>query len=276
MNPSMRTGVRAVLIASAAAVLVGCGPEVAVRSSDDSGAVVTPGVVDAFEVRVGDCYLDDGEVEDAELGEIFRVDAVPCDEPHDNEVYAIFDLPDGEFPGQDELFRLADKGCHESFADFAGVGLYQTRLDLTYLFPTEQSWARGDREVVCVVFDPAGPLEGSLAGVGDAFALPGVGDCLDTDARQVDCAGEHDSEIFLVADLEGDGYPGDEAVDDGALRLCLESFAAYVGVDYEESVLDFFYVTPVEPSWEHGDRTVLCAVFDPAGPLTGSVQGIAG
>lgn len=276
MYPTMRAGVRAVLIASTAAVLVGCGPDVAVRSSDDAGAVVTPGVVDAFEVRVGDCYLDDSDVEDAELSEVFRVAAVPCDEPHDNEVYAIFDLPDGEFPGQDELIRLADEGCHESFAEFAGVGLYETRLDLTYLFPTEQSWARGDREVACAVFDPAGQLEASLAGVGDAFALPGVGACLDVDARQVDCAAEHDSEIFLITDLVGDEYPGDAAVDDEALRLCIDSFAEYVGVDYEDSVLDFFYITPVEPSWEFGDRTVQCAVFDPAGPLTGSVQGIAG
>ena len=37
-------------------------------------------------------------------------------------------------------------------------------LEVQYLSPTESSWAMGDREIVCTVLDPAGPVTGTLEG----------------------------------------------------------------------------------------------------------------
>ena len=37
--------------------------------------------------------------------------------------------------------------------------------DMFYLYPVEQSWAAGDREVVCLAGSDKGKLTGSLKGV---------------------------------------------------------------------------------------------------------------
>lgn len=267
---------RVVMLAAASVVLAGCGGDVAVRSDDRAGPVVSPAVVDAFDVRVGDCFQGSELSSTDDIEEVFDVDAVPCDVPHDNEVYAIFELPDGDFPGNDELVRLSNEGCLQRFADFVGAEYETSRLDVFSLFPSQTSWEDGDREVVCAVFDPAGPVEGSVAGARDEYALvlPDIGDCIDDAGTPVDCATEHFAEVYLITDLEGgDAYPGDSQVEDEAAELCLSAFADYVGSSYEDSSLDFVFVNPDETTWAAGDREVSCAIFDPAGSLTGSVRG---
>ncbi len=65
---------------------------------DDSGAIVAEGALDAFQMRVGDCF-DDGTVFAEENNEVDSVPGVPCSKPHDNEVYAVFDLSAASFSG---------------------------------------------------------------------------------------------------------------------------------------------------------------------------------
>jgi hypothetical protein len=269
-------GVRVAAVLGATTLLASCGQsqDGAVRAEDGSSAIVTPGSVDVFDVRVGDCFEDELTAGDAsETAEVFDVDAVPCDERHRSEVYAIFDLPDGDYPGEDEVVRLANEGCVERFADFVGTSYEATRLDVTYLFPTRRSWEQNDdREVACAVYDPAGPLTGSVADAGADYALPAVGDCLDDEGQPADCAEDHESELYLVTELKGKKYPGDKAVEDKAVKRCVAAFADYVGADYDESELDFLYFTPDRQSWDQGDRSVACAAYDPSGPLTESVR----
>src|SRR5687768_2718381 len=76
---------------------------------DDSGAITEAGSVAVTELRPGDCANGVGQEE----GEATEIDAVPCAEPHDGEVFATFDLPDGDFPGDDETSTLAETGCGE-------------------------------------------------------------------------------------------------------------------------------------------------------------------
>ena len=49
---------------------------------DGTGSIVDAGSVDAFEVRVGDCFDDAG----ANDTEVTSIPGVPCSEPHDVQV----------------------------------------------------------------------------------------------------------------------------------------------------------------------------------------------
>jgi hypothetical protein len=37
-----------------------------------------------------------------------------------------------------------------------------------------------------------------------------------------------------------------------------------VGLSYQESTLEVFYLTPSQESWDEGDQSVQCAVHHPA------------
>ena len=131
-----------ILHASALLILMnlGCAP----AERDESGAIETAGAVDAFMLRVGDCY------DDQRSGEISDVPGVPCSEAHDNEVYATFDLSGSEWPGDDKVSELADQGCLDRFERAIGVTYEESVLMFTTLVPSRSSWMQGkDREVVC-------------------------------------------------------------------------------------------------------------------------------
>lgn len=113
------------------------------------GRIETAGAVDAFAMQVGDCF------DDAYIGsdEISHVPGVPCSDPHDNEVYALFDIPADAFPGQEEVDRLADEGCFERFEAAIGTSYEESVLVYTTMTPTQASWAQiSDRQVICVAF----------------------------------------------------------------------------------------------------------------------------
>jgi Septum formation len=111
--------------------------------------------------------------------------------------------------------------------------------------------------VVCLVCDPAGPLIGSARGLGSAASFQ-PGTCLDEDEVPTDCAMAHDAEVYAQVSLPEGAWPGDDAIGTASDEVCRSEFEAYVGTAY---------------GWAAGDRDVLCLVFDPEGPLTGSVRG---
>ncbi len=115
---------------------------------------------DVFSIRVGDCVNTDG----SESEEISSLPIVPCSEPHADEAYYSFDLPESSYPGDDSVSNAADEGCIEQFGDFIGTGYESTELEFWSMYPTKESWASGDREVLCFVYDPAGQTTGSLKG----------------------------------------------------------------------------------------------------------------
>jgi hypothetical protein len=43
------------------------------------------------------------------------VPTVDCSEPHDNEVFATYDIPDGDFPGEEAIVAAAEEECIELF-----------------------------------------------------------------------------------------------------------------------------------------------------------------
>ena len=130
---------------------------------DNNGAIVGEGSVDAFNVRVGDCFNDVNDYSE----EISSVPGVPCAEPHDNEAFAVFDVSIESYPEGDAMGNLAYESCLERFENWVGRDYQSSSLEITTLYPSSASWQRDDREVVCAVFDMnENKLVGSTAGSG--------------------------------------------------------------------------------------------------------------
>lgn len=106
--------------------------------------------VSVFDLAAGECLA---EFEPAEV--IDTLEAVSCDEPHKAQVVSLFELPDGDWPGEDVLEDAAGDRCPDSLPDDA------TDLEPVYLHPTEQTWTLGDREMICLALSDE-PQSGSL------------------------------------------------------------------------------------------------------------------
>ena len=131
------------IVGAAIAAVIGIN---AAAERNASGEITSAGAVDVFAVHVGDCFNDEA----FENTEVSELPAVPCSEPHDNEVYATFDIT-GEWPGGERVEELAHDGCFDRFAGAIGKSYEDSEIDFTTLYPTEGSWKqRNDREVVCV------------------------------------------------------------------------------------------------------------------------------
>lgn len=119
-----------------------------------SGEIMRGGNVSAFDLKQGDCFdlPNPGD-------EVYDVDGMPYDQPHDAEVFGTFDIESDNFPGQQAVIQQAQRGCTSRFGDFVGMPSQKSRFDVQFLYPTERSWAaQDDREVVCAVTDPKGKL----------------------------------------------------------------------------------------------------------------------
>ncbi len=161
----MRT--RRMVAAAAAAVALlsaGCAEE---ATRDAEGEIVEEGEMDVFSFAVGDCFSSPELGTADEPTEVGGVTAVPCSEPHQNEVYHLFDVEDGDFPGNEPIQDEAREGCLAEFEGYVDATFEESALDIGALWPTEGTWDDGDREVVCYVFALDGDdLEGSMEGSG--------------------------------------------------------------------------------------------------------------
>lgn len=117
---------------------------------------------DVSSLQPGECFDDPEEPS----GQVTEVASVDCAEPHDNQVYALFDVEGGDLAGDDEVASLARDGCIERFEDYVGVAYADAELFATWLYPSAGSWEDGDREVICVLFDEDRQLEGAQQGAG--------------------------------------------------------------------------------------------------------------
>lgn len=131
---------------------------------DAEGRITSSGDLSVFDLVVGDCVLFDSDIEAANS----TLPVVPCDEPHQAEVYSLVDLEDlDQYPGERELSNRAELECVATFGDYVGVELADSTLFFTYMIPAVRSWQEdGDRTVVCMALGVGGPLEGSMKGTG--------------------------------------------------------------------------------------------------------------
>ena len=110
---------------------------------------------------------------------------------------------------------------------------------------------------------------------GDCINLPS--ESLVQSVEGVPCHAAHDAEVYSLFDMASpeSAYPGVNAVDKAAVDGCLARFHAFVGVAYEYSELDVYYLHPTEESWDElDDREIVCMVTAMDGSsLTGTMRG---
>ncbi len=111
-------------------------------------------------LAVGDCVNRTALEDEAESTDPFAA----CSAAHDLEVYASTTLPDGDYPSVEALTNQGSTECAKEFGTFIGLDFGISDLDFIYYYPTESSWANGDRGIDCLVYDPAGKTTGSLKG----------------------------------------------------------------------------------------------------------------
>lgn len=127
---------------------------------NDAGEIQEEGELSVFSFRIGDCFNDPSD----DVDEVSDVSAVPCTGPHDNEVFHLYDLPDGSFPSSSTVEATIEVECLPAFEDYVGISYQISELFLYPITPTEASWDQSDREVVCALYAEEQQLDGSMKG----------------------------------------------------------------------------------------------------------------
>ena len=94
---------------------------------NDAGEIVTAGSIGLNQLRAGDCVngIDEG-------ASAINLTAVPCAEPHDGEVFAVFELPSGSYPGDDVVEQRAEQGCVDRLSEYAPAAAAGDEFDVFY------------------------------------------------------------------------------------------------------------------------------------------------
>lgn len=124
---------------------------------DASGTITEGGSVSATALKVGDCLAD---LQDST--NVTSLPGVPCSVPHEGEVYAVYDLPDGAYPGQAEVEAQVQSDCSARLDAYAPQTVGDSSIGLYFVYPLEANWATGDHEVVCVATAVSGTTTGSI------------------------------------------------------------------------------------------------------------------
>ena len=120
----------------------------------------------------------------------------------------------------------------------------------------------------------AGDLNANDLRVGDCFDLKDASADTIEDVRAVQCASEHEYELYFVGNMPDGAYPGNEGFESFVADNCDPAFATYVGKTYEASELDVYWLQPTDDAWRAGDHAIQCAVYDPnRSRLTQSLKG---
>jgi hypothetical protein len=115
---------------------------------DDEGNITEGGDVGVFALEVGDCFDQPPD------GNISEVAAVPCTDPHDNEVFATFDMEGGDdaaYPGDAAVQTASEECIGATFTDYVGIEYAQSRFGVFPITPTQDTWESdlNDREIIC-------------------------------------------------------------------------------------------------------------------------------
>jgi hypothetical protein len=76
---------------------------------------------------------------------------VPCSRPHDEEVFWVASLDEGDYPGDTSLDDEANGVCTQHFRTYVGRAYEESDLDYDYYAPTEEEWSQGEHRVICVI-----------------------------------------------------------------------------------------------------------------------------
>ncbi|MFC7280204.1 DUF4190 domain-containing protein [Paractinoplanes rhizophilus] len=72
-----------------------------------------------------------------------------CSAKHDGEIYAMFNLANGTWPGKSTVEKKAESGCGTRLSKWAD---HPSTLDFYYMYPDQDDWP-DDRGVICIAVD---------------------------------------------------------------------------------------------------------------------------
>jgi hypothetical protein len=124
-----------------------------------NGQINDSGTLSVTDLQVGDCFNNSASTE------VSQVDAVPCAEPHQYELFHVFRLGGTAYPTTSDLDSQSAAACTPAFAAYVGHDYETSTLYISTLYPTSDGWSHGDREVQCVVHNDAeSKVTGSVRG----------------------------------------------------------------------------------------------------------------
>ncbi|MFP3992081.1 septum formation family protein [Streptomyces sp. E11-3] len=130
-------------------------------SQSESGERVT-----VFDLAEGDCFTPKVLPTQENKGSLKNPFArrLPCDEAHRGEIYASFELQDGDgaFPGTEEVTATAREKCGPLLFDYSLDPVRYGGLQTFFYYPDRTGWARGERTVLCWAAKPRGELAVSV------------------------------------------------------------------------------------------------------------------
>lgn len=124
-------------------------------------------MVHTADLQVGDCYneTDDDDTNSDGPRQVGDVEVVDCSAPHEHEVYNNHQIAQSTFPDRDTMRSEAETNCVAAFETYVGVPFDQSRYGVSYLTPSEDSWAQGDHTITCALESKDDSLiTGSLKG----------------------------------------------------------------------------------------------------------------
>jgi hypothetical protein len=112
-------------------------------------------------LRPGDCF----NLLNKKAETIDTVRVVPCRQAHDDEVFAVVQLPRGPYPGDQRIQDLGDQACGARLKAYTGKTYDELPDNVEYLSlpPIREGWVAGDRKTICTLFESSDrTLTGSL------------------------------------------------------------------------------------------------------------------
>lgn len=156
-----KKGIAAVAAASAVLLLGSCSLLSSDAPRDESGQVTEATNISVFSLQNGDCF----DAASMGTGEVNTVQVIPCDEPHDSEIFAEKNLTGSSFPGDTQIREEADEFCYGEFEPFMGISYEESEHFFYSLTPTEGSWDQdNDRLIQCIVESSSGNISESMKG----------------------------------------------------------------------------------------------------------------
>lgn len=142
-------------------------PPPAARQAEPQGETTGRTTLD---LMVGECFNAPTDL-GADLGAapqgaaVPALSVVPCEQPHDGEVYAVLLHPEAQgspYPGQQEVLDFGTQTCVEAFQGFVGIPYEDSVYQVFTFVPDGPSWAAGLRTLNCSVADASGaPITGT-------------------------------------------------------------------------------------------------------------------
>jgi hypothetical protein len=140
-----------------------------------SGGAPDPERVSMAGLVTGDCLLTPSEYAESTSRQLMfwqshydqpTFDVAPCERAHGAEVYFIGDAwpADAAYPGDAAVSTEFDASCEREFQASAGVPPDRAGFGVSGWVPGADSWAQGDREIICLAYDATGEdLQGTVA-----------------------------------------------------------------------------------------------------------------